>query len=48
LRRLAGVAAIILCWPPDVFWRSTPHEFWTAMEVKEEQQRAAQAARAAV
>lgn len=21
-----------LGWPPDQFWRATPHEFWTAVE----------------
>ena len=22
----------VLSWPPDVFWNSTPHEFWAAWE----------------
>lgn len=27
-----GLAAAVLHWPPDVFWRSTVPEFWAAMD----------------
>lgn len=28
-----AVAALDLKWPPDVFWRATPHEFWAVFEL---------------
>lgn len=31
-----GYAANWFHWPPDVFWRSTPHEFHAAYEVYRE------------
>lgn len=31
-RRLAGLAARILGWPPHWFWRSTPDEFTAIFE----------------
>jgi hypothetical protein len=30
-----GYAAITLRWSPDQFWRSTPHEFYAAVEFTE-------------
>lgn len=32
-----GAASVILGWRPWDFWRSTPHEFWSAIEMKNEQ-----------
>lgn len=33
---MMGLAAYFLHWTPDVFWSSTPHEFWAAYEIIEE------------
>lgn len=30
-----GLAAVAFHWSPDVFWNSTPHEFFAAYEVYE-------------
>jgi len=34
-----GIAIVRMNWRPEDFWRATPHEFWSAIEVFEEQQR---------
>jgi len=31
-----AVAILDLKWLPDAFWRSTPHEFWAAIELAQE------------
>jgi hypothetical protein len=31
-----GIAIVQLHWTPEQFWRSTPHEFWSAIEILEE------------
>jgi hypothetical protein len=31
-----GIAAVSFRWTPDVFFRSTPHEFWAAIEAHRE------------
>lgn len=31
-----GIAIVRLRWVPDEFWRATPHEFWSAVEILEE------------
>ncbi len=28
-----GIAACAFHWSPDIFWASTPHEWWAAYEV---------------
>ncbi len=30
-----GIAIVRLRWSPAEFWASTPHEFWSAVEVLE-------------
>jgi hypothetical protein len=32
-----GIAIVRLKWAPDQFWNATPHEFFSAVEVLEEQ-----------
>lgn len=32
-----GFAIVRLRWSPAEFWAATPHEFWSAVEVLEEQ-----------
>jgi hypothetical protein len=31
-----GIAAAAFHWTPDIFWNSTPHEYWAAYEVYRE------------
>lgn len=30
-----GIAIVKLHWSPDIFWKSTPAEFWSAIEILE-------------
>jgi hypothetical protein len=30
------MAAVILQWSPPTFWAASPHEFWAAIEFKQE------------
>lgn len=32
MRRYLGFACAALHWPPHVFWASTPHEFYAAID----------------
>jgi len=37
-----GLAIVRLKWLPGDFWRSTPHEFYSAIEVFDEMRKAAE------